>query len=157
MTSHDACTSGTSRVLTVASLQRLKMEALTPAPTDCELWVYDKVFQCTEQYYSQPKQEIKSNGSKIPLLQNTDIQSADRNSWPTVPGLWPHAARRPTHLLQEFSSDLVSCDFHLFLHLKKVLSGQRQHFQNDRLLLLPLGFTTLFNILGHQRRFRHRS
>ena len=37
MTSHDACTSGTSRVLTVASLQRLKMEAVIPAPSDCGL------------------------------------------------------------------------------------------------------------------------
>ena len=37
-TSHDACTSGTSRVLTVASLQRLKMKALIPAPSDCEVW-----------------------------------------------------------------------------------------------------------------------
>ena len=35
--SHDACTSGTSRVLTVASLQRLIMEALIPAPADCEV------------------------------------------------------------------------------------------------------------------------
>ena len=32
-----ACTSGTSRVLTVASLQQLKMEALIPAPADCEV------------------------------------------------------------------------------------------------------------------------
>ena len=32
ITSHGACTSGTSLVLTVASLQRLKMEALVPAP-----------------------------------------------------------------------------------------------------------------------------
>ena len=37
MTSHDACTSGTSRVLTVASLKRLNMEALIPAPADCEV------------------------------------------------------------------------------------------------------------------------
>ena len=37
MTSHDACTSGTSRLLTVPSLQQLKMEALIPAPTDCEV------------------------------------------------------------------------------------------------------------------------
>ena len=37
MTSHDACTSGTSRVLTVASLQRLRMDALIPAPADCEI------------------------------------------------------------------------------------------------------------------------
>ena len=36
-TSHDACTSGTSRVLTVASLQLLKLEALIPAPADCEI------------------------------------------------------------------------------------------------------------------------
>ena len=35
MTSHNAFTSGTSRVLTVASLQRLKVEALIPAPADC--------------------------------------------------------------------------------------------------------------------------
>ena len=37
MTSHDACTSGTSRVPTVASLAILKMEALIPAPADCEV------------------------------------------------------------------------------------------------------------------------
>ena len=37
MTSHDACTSRTSWVLTVASLQRLKMGALIPAPADCEV------------------------------------------------------------------------------------------------------------------------
>ena len=36
-TSHDASTTWTSRVLTVASLQRLKMEALIPAPADCEV------------------------------------------------------------------------------------------------------------------------
>ena len=35
--SHDACTSGTSRVLTVASLQRLKMAALIPALADSEV------------------------------------------------------------------------------------------------------------------------
>ena len=38
MTSHDACTSGTSIVLTVASLQRSKVEALISAPVDCEVW-----------------------------------------------------------------------------------------------------------------------
>ena len=37
MTSQGDCTSGTSRVLTLASLQRLKMEAHTPAPADCEV------------------------------------------------------------------------------------------------------------------------
>ena len=36
-TSHGASTSGTSRVLTVASLQRLEIEALIPVPADCEM------------------------------------------------------------------------------------------------------------------------
>ena len=34
---HDTRTSGTSRVLTVASLQQLKMETLIPAPAHCEV------------------------------------------------------------------------------------------------------------------------
>ena len=37
MTSHDASTSGTSLVFTVASLQRLKLEALIVAPADYEV------------------------------------------------------------------------------------------------------------------------
>ena len=53
----------------------------------------------------------------------------------------PHKAWRLTHL-QEFSwevfnhppysLDLTPSDFHLYLHLKKFLSGQHQYFQNDR-------------------------
>ena len=116
MTSHDACTSGTSRVLTEASLRRFMMEALIPAPINCEIYV--KVFKCTEH-------------------------SNDRNSSSAVPGLWPHMARWSTHLLQEFdwevfnhhklySLDLAPSDIHLFLHLKKFLSSRHQHFQNDR-------------------------
>ena len=31
-----------------------------------------------------------------------------------------------------FNPDLAPSDFHLFLQLKKFLSGQRQCFQNDR-------------------------
>ena len=31
-----------------------------------------------------------------------------------------------------YSSDLAPNDFHLFLHLKKFLSSQRQRFQNDK-------------------------
>ena len=31
-----------------------------------------------------------------------------------------------------YSSDLVSSDFHILLHLKKFLSDQRQRFENDR-------------------------
>ena len=58
-------------------------------------------------------------------------------------------ARQSTHLLQEFdwevfnyhppySPDLAPSDFHLFLHLKKFLSGQRQGFQNDRKVELSI-------------------
>ena len=36
MTSHDTCASGTARFLTVASLQQLNMETLSPAPAYCE-------------------------------------------------------------------------------------------------------------------------
>ncbi|KDR24502.1 hypothetical protein L798_10791, partial [Zootermopsis nevadensis] len=31
-----------------------------------------------------------------------------------------------------YSPDLAPSDFHLFLHLKKFLSGQCQRFENDR-------------------------
>ena len=37
MASHDACNSGTCRVLTVPSLQRLKIEALSLATADCDV------------------------------------------------------------------------------------------------------------------------
>ena len=37
MTSHDTCTSGTSRAPTAASLQGLNMEALIPVPAECEI------------------------------------------------------------------------------------------------------------------------
>ena len=60
---HDACTSRTSWVLTVALLQRLKINVLIP--NCCQLWsaVCDKVFECTEC-------------------------STDQNSLSAVPGLW---------------------------------------------------------------------
>ena len=83
------------------------------------LWsaVCDKVFECTEH-------------------------SADRNSSPAVSGLYPHTVRRSTHLRKfgwevfihhpPYSSNLAPSDFHLFLHIKKFLSGQRQCFHNGR-------------------------
>ena len=80
--------------------------------------ICDKVFECTEH-------------------------SADLNPSSAVSGLWPHTTRWSTHLLQEFSwevfdyhppysSDLAPSDLHVFLDLKKFLSNQQQHFQNDR-------------------------
>ena len=71
------------------------------------------------------------------------MHRAYRNPSSAVPGLWSHTARRSTHLLQEFGrevfnrhppyrSELAPNDFHLFLHLKKFLSGQRQRFHKER-------------------------
>ena len=106
MTSQHICTSRISQVLTLASLQRLKMEVPIPAPTDCTVRSI-KVYECTEH-------------------------SPDWNSSSAEPGLWPHAARRPPRLLQEFSGemfnyyppyspDFAPSDFHLFLHLNKFM------------------------------------
>ena len=55
--SHNACTSGTFRVLTVASLQRLKVKALTPTR---RLWsvVCDKVSECTDHSADQNSSSV---------------------------------------------------------------------------------------------------
>ena len=77
MISHDAYISGISVVLTVASLQRLKLEVLIPVPTDCEV------------------------RSVIKFL-NAQSHDGDRNASSSVPSPWPHMARRLKHLLKEF-------------------------------------------------------
>ena len=82
MTTHDACTSRTSRVLIVASLQRLKMEALIPAPADCEVPSVIKFF----------------NPQSIAPIEIYQL----------LPGLWTHTARRSTHLMQEFGWEVFN-------------------------------------------------
>ena len=116
MPAHDACISGTSRVVTVASLQRLKGSSYSSTR---RLWsaACDKVFECTEH-------------------------GTDRKSSSAVLGLWPYTARRSTNLLQEFGRemfnhplhrlDLSLCDFHLHLTSRNSFSGQHKRFQNDR-------------------------
>ena len=116
MTSRDACISRTSRVLAVASLQRLKMEALIPAPAHCEV------------------------RSVIKFLNAQSIVQTEIHH--QLCEVYGHTARRSTHLLQEFSwevfnqhpsysLDLAPDDSYLLSHLKKFLSGQHQCFQND--------------------------
>ena len=117
MTSHDACISGTSRVLTVAQLQRLNMEVFLVELVDCEVQ------------------------SMIKFLMHR-AQRRSKFIVSCATGQWSHTARRSRHHLQDFSwevfnhppysPDLVPSDFHHLLQLKKFLSGQRQHFQNDR-------------------------
>ena len=90
-----------------------------------------------------------------------------------MPGLCPHTARRSTHLLQEFGwevfnhhppyiPDLALSDFHLFLHLKKFLSGQRQRFHNDRevemsVTVVPIPGGILFPTQGCKSWFHGRT
>ena len=69
MTSHDACSSETSRVLTVASLQRLKMEALIPAPAHCEVRSVIKFLNAQSiapvEIHCQPCQVYVTRGSAV--------------------------------------------------------------------------------------------
>ena len=113
---HDACTSGISRFS--HSNIVAAVEDGDSYSSSLRMWsaVYDKVLN--------KQRRILSAGAVL-LHDNAR----------------PHTARRSTYLLQEFSCemfdhpayspDLAPSDFHLFLHLKKFLSGQRQHFQND--------------------------
>ena len=52
---HDAYASGTSRVLTIASLQWLKMEALVPVPADFEV---RSVIKFTNYTYGFVRKEV---------------------------------------------------------------------------------------------------
>ena len=106
MTSHGACISETSRVLT--SLQWLKMEALIPAPAERSA-ICDKVFE--EQAAVLSCCTITLHHSRLDVHQEF--------SWE----VFNHPPYCP---------DLVPSDFHIFLRLKKFLYGQRQRFQNDR-------------------------
>ena len=75
MTLHDACTSETSRVLTVASLQRLKMEALIPAPADFEV---QSVKFLKAQNHS--KDQNSSHWTRIQRVPRSK-PSADQTDW----------------------------------------------------------------------------
>ena len=123
MMSHDAYTSGTFWVLTVASLQRLKMEA----PTDCEVRQQDNASTKHPAPLNGPSQFLQCFAVMLSIHHLTSGHTQLNSQ---------------THLLQEFnwevfnhppySLDLAPSDFHLFLHLKNFLSSQCQHLQKDR-------------------------
>ena len=117
MTSHDARTTGTSRVLTLPSLQRLKMEALIPAPPDCEV---QSVIVCDAQNITPI--EIHRQLCQAYGYTRLDCQHISCRS----------SAGRSLIIIHPISPDLAPSDFHLFLYLKKFLSGELQRFQNDR-------------------------
>ena len=114
-------------IITVVSLQRLKMEALIPAPADREVRSMIK-FVKLQKFQRSIQNKRRGMLSAGVVLLHDNARS--------------HKARRSTHLLLEFSwevcnhppysPDLAPSDFHLFLRLKKFLSCQRQRFQNVR-------------------------
>ena len=72
MTSHDARTSGTFRVLTVASLQRLKLEALIPAPADCEVRSVIK-FLNAQSIETDTRAKRKAQGVSVDMMTATSF------------------------------------------------------------------------------------
>ena len=115
-TSHEACTSGTSRVLKVASLQQLKMETFIPAPADREMWSVITYLNA---------QSIAPIEIHCQLCHYGHTRLDDKHiSCKSSSGMSHH---RPPYRL-----DLAPGDLRLLLHLKKSLCGQRKGFQNDR-------------------------
>ena len=90
MTSHDAWTSGTSRVLIGTSLQRLKMEVLIPVPVDCEV-------RFVINFLQKLRRAIQNK--RLGLLSAAVVLLHDNAR--------PHTVRRPTHL-QEFSWEVLN-------------------------------------------------
>ena len=93
MTSHDACTSGISRVLTVESFQRLNMEALIPAPADCEVRSVIKFLntQSIAPIKIQRQRCQQSLPADYPLLVAQNCPGA-----PVVQKIVPQVGARPT-------------------------------------------------------------
>ena len=108
MTSHVPCTSGTSRIFTASSLQRLKLETLVPVPADFEVRPVIKFLNAK----TRAPNEINLQLCQIYGRTRLDGQQISCSSSP-------------------YSQDLAPSDFHLFVHLKKFLSGKRRRFQND--------------------------
>jgi histone-lysine N-methyltransferase SETMAR len=100
------------------------MEALIPAPADCQVWSVIKFLNALQKL----RRAIQNKWRR---MLSAGIVFLHDNAT-------PHTARRTASLLQEFSwevfnhppysPDLAPNDFHLFLHLKKF----HQRFENDR-------------------------
>ena len=117
MTTHEACTSGTSRVLTVSLFQRLKIEALILAPTDCEVHSVMKFL----------KNRLRGMLGAAVVLLNDNAR--------------PHTARRSRYLLQKFSWKVSNHPHAVRTSLPVIfissfiswnLSDQSQRFHSDR-------------------------
>ena len=123
--SHDSCTCGTSRVLTIASLQLLKMKALNPAPEDCEVRSVIKFLYSQSMAPIEIRQLCQQSFS-APCRTKLSRSTCSENS---APGGY-QSNMTPEHKAKHMESTLTIV-VHLFLHLKKFLYGPRQRFQVD--------------------------
>jgi histone-lysine N-methyltransferase SETMAR len=100
------------------------MEALIPAPADCEVRSVIKFLNALQNLRRTIQNKLRGMLSAGFVFLHDNAR--------------PHTARRTASLLQVFSwevfnhppysPDLAPSDFHLFLHLKKF----HQRFENDR-------------------------
>ena len=133
MMKHDACTSGTSRVPTEASLQWFKVESLIPAPADCEVRFLIKILNAQSVAPIEIHRPLcqQSFPADFPLLvaQNCHGAFVLRKIVRQV-GAEETDTRTKTNAHGRVSIENIVV--HLFLHLNKFLPSQRKHFQNDR-------------------------
>ena len=131
MTSQDACIRGTSRVLTLGSLQWFKMVTLFPAPADGEVRSMI-VFVCTE--YSADQNS--SHWTRIRRALNSN-PGAGQNNWGSF------------HGFPELSRQMLCYIFIATIHLTiihKILKGalgEISNFYNFSLRLFILSHTFL--------------
>ena len=118
MALYDVCTSGTSRFLTVASWQRLKMEVLIPAQADCEIQSVIKFLN------TQDIAPIEIHRQLCQVYGHTRIYGQHI--------CCSSSAGRCLIIIHPIAQTSRPYDFHLFLHRNKFLSGQCLRFQNDR-------------------------
>ena len=127
MTPYDACTSGISQILTVASLQRLKMEALNLAPSNCEV----RSAIIFNAQIIAPK-FISCASSQFPMILRSLIHKivTEYLLFGKLCTRWVPKQLTAENKAKRLESALTIIVVHLFLRLKKFLSGQR--FQNYR-------------------------
>ena len=128
MISHEACTSGTFRVLTVASLQRLKMEALIPAPADCEMRSVIKILNEKSMAPIEIHRQLcqQSFPADFPFL----VQNC--HGAPVVQKIVRQVGAKSTDTWTQSKATALTIVVQLFLRLKRFLSGQRQRFQSSK-------------------------
>ena len=104
LTSHDACTSRTSRILRVALLQQLKIEAFIPAPIVCEV-------QCMRKFL---------NAQSIALIKiHRQLCQVYGYTWLDGQHISCRSStERCLVITHSIAQTSLPSDFHLFLHLR---------------------------------------